>query len=60
MTLLLKWKERAFSINTDAIDPLTLLIRCVDEIARILGGITITVATKRAAAEMLENGARVG
>ena len=31
----------------------------VDEIARMLGGITITAATKRAAAEMLENVARV-
>ena len=31
----------------------------VDEIARMLGGITVTAATKRAAAEMLENAARV-
>ena len=31
----------------------------VDEIARMLGGITVTAATKHAAAEMLENAARV-
>jgi DNA repair protein RecN (Recombination protein N) len=32
----------------------------VDEIARMLGGITITAATRKAAAEMLENAERVG
>ena len=30
----------------------------VDEIARMLGGITITAATRRAAEEMLENAAK--
>ena len=34
-------------------------VQRVDEIARMLGGITITAATKKAAAEMLENAERV-
>lgn len=41
-------------VVTTSITPLTAAKR-VDEIARMLGGITITVATKRAAAEMLTN-----
>jgi len=45
-------------VVTTSIVPLAGSSR-VDEIARMLGGITITAATKRAAAEMLENGARV-
>ncbi|MBL0123408.1 MAG: DNA repair protein RecN [Betaproteobacteria bacterium] len=45
-------------VVTTSIVPLTDASR-VDEIARMLGGITITVATKRAAAEMLENAARL-
>ena len=40
-----------------SITPLVAAKR-VDEIARMLGGITITAATKKAAAEMLENGAK--
>ena len=46
-------------VVTTSISPLSGARR-VDEIARMLGGITITAATKRAAAEMLESGARVG
>ena len=45
-------------VVTTSIAPLSDSSR-VDEIARMLGGITITAATKRAAAEMLENAARV-
>ena len=45
-------------VVTTSIAPLSGSGR-VDEIARMLGGITITAATKRAAAEMLENAARV-
>jgi DNA repair protein RecN (Recombination protein N) len=45
-------------VVTTSIMPLSGASR-VDEIARMLGGITITVATKRAAAEMLESAARV-
>ena len=45
-------------VVTASIAPLSGAGR-VDEIARMLGGITITVVTKRAAAEMLENAARV-
>ena len=45
-------------VVTASIAPLSGARR-VDEIARMLGGITITVVTKRAAAEMLENAARV-
>ncbi len=41
-----------------SITPLTSAKR-VDEIARMLGGITITAATKKAAQEMLENATRV-
>jgi DNA repair protein RecN (Recombination protein N) len=40
-----------------SITPLVAAKR-VDEIARMLGGITITAATKKAAAEMLENAAK--
>jgi DNA repair protein RecN (Recombination protein N) len=40
-----------------SITPLVAAKR-VDEIARMLGGITITAATKKAAAEMLDNGAK--
>ena len=40
-----------------SITPLTAAKR-VDEIARMLGGITITAVTKKAAAEMLENAAK--
>jgi DNA repair protein RecN (Recombination protein N) len=40
-----------------SITPLVAAKR-VDEIARMLGGITITAATKKAAAEMLENATR--
>jgi DNA repair protein RecN (Recombination protein N) len=40
-----------------SITPLAAAKR-IDEIARMLGGITITAATKKAAAEMLENGAK--
>ena len=46
-------------VVTTSISPLSGARR-VDEIARMLGGITITAATKRAAAEMLESGTRVG
>ena len=46
-------------VVTTSISPLCGARR-VDEIARMLGGITITAATKKAAAEMLESGARVG
>ena len=46
-------------VVTTSISPLSGARR-VDEIARMLGGITITAATKRAAAEMLESGARAG
>ncbi len=45
-------------VVTTSIAPLAGVSR-VDEIARMLGGITITAATKRAAAEMLESGARI-
>jgi len=45
-------------VVTTSIAPLSGAGR-VDEIARMLGGITVTAATKRAAAEMLENAARV-
>ncbi|MEO8101686.1 MAG: DNA repair protein RecN [Betaproteobacteria bacterium] len=45
-------------VVTTSIVPLAGVNR-VDEIARMLGGITITAATKRAAAEMLESGTRV-
>ena len=46
-------------VVTTSISPLAERAR-VDEIARMLGGITITAATKKAAAEMLENAERVG
>ncbi|MEP7156001.1 MAG: DNA repair protein RecN [Betaproteobacteria bacterium] len=46
-------------VVTTSITPLPQGQR-VDEIARMLGGITITAATKKAAEEMLENAARLG
>ena len=45
-------------VVTTSITPLSDAQRA-DEIARMLGGITITAATKKAAQEMLENAARV-
>ena len=45
-------------VVTTSISPLTATRR-VDEIARMLGGITITAATKKAAEEMLQNAAHL-
>lgn len=45
-------------VVSTSISPLTAGKR-VDEIARMLGGITITAATKKAAAEMLESASKI-